>query len=142
MELDLNTILSAAKDLLPKDLDLGDVERIGRMAFRDCGSLKSLTLPSSILSIEGYAFADCTRLKDINAYGKAPSGDDTVFLNVDATVHCREGDMKSWNESDFGLKVDSDLDGRRDGIVSVAVVVAMITILVLSVVIYRTRLEK
>ena len=125
-----------------KDLDLGDVERIGRMAFRDCGSLKSLTFPSSVVSIEGYAFADCTRLKDINAYGKAPSGDDTVFLNVDATVHCREGDVKSWNESDFGLKVYSDLKGRRDDIVSAAVVVAVITILVLSVVIYRTRLEK
>lgn len=119
-----------------KELDLGDVERIGRMAFRDCGSLKSMTLPSSVVSMEGYAFADCTRLKDINAYGKAPFGDDTVFLNVDATVHCREGDVKSWNESDFGLKVDSDLVGRRDGIVSVAVVVAVITIFVLSVVIY------
>lgn len=125
-----------------KDLDLGVVERIGRMAFRDCGSLKSLAFPSSVVSIEGYAFADCTRLRDINAYGKAPSGDDTVFLNVDATVHCREGDMGSWTESGFGLKVDGDLDDRRDGIVSVPVVIAVIAILALSVVIYRARLEK
>ena len=92
-----------------RELKLGNVEEIGRMAFRDCISLGSFDLPASVRTISGYAFADCTGLKDIYAYGTAPEGDDTVFLNDDAVIHCREDQKASWEASGFGLEIKDDL---------------------------------
>ena len=97
-----------------KELDLGGVESIGRATFRGCESLKTLDLPPSVSSIGSYAFADCIRLKDINAYGSAPEGDDTVFLNDDAVIHCKSENVDSWTSSQFGLEVKGDLGDSRD----------------------------
>lgn len=38
---------------------------IGRGAFQDCTSLKSITIPESVNEIESYAFDGCTSLKSI-----------------------------------------------------------------------------
>lgn len=38
---------------------------IGRYAFRECSSLKSVTIPNSVTSIGGDAFAYCTRLTSV-----------------------------------------------------------------------------
>ena len=97
-----------------RSVDLNDVREIGRMAFRGCESLRSLAIPASVETIGGYAFADCIRLTEIDAYGKAPEGNDTVFLNVDAKIHCKESYEDSWNGSGFGLEVIGDLDGDED----------------------------
>jgi hypothetical protein len=115
-------------------IGLGNVEEIARSAFRECESLSSLDLPSTLSSIGGYAFADCTGLKDIFAYGKAPSGDGTAFLNVEATVHCHETDLESWENSGFGLMVNGDLKGESsDFLIIAAVSVAVLFILAVSV---------
>ena len=42
------------------------VTRIGGGAFRDCTSLKTVTLPSSLISIRPYAFSGCSSLNSIN----------------------------------------------------------------------------
>ena len=41
------------------------VERIGRMAFYGCTSLKTVYTPSSLLRIDGAAFNSCTALSDV-----------------------------------------------------------------------------
>ena len=115
-------------------IGFGNVEEIARSAFRECESLSSLDLPSTLSSIGGYAFADCTGLKDIFAYGKAPSGDGTAFLNVEATVHCQGADLESWENSGFGLTVNGDLKGESSDILIIAAVsVAVLFILAVSV---------
>ena len=119
-----------------KHIDLGSVEEIGRSAFRGCESLTSIDLPSTLSSMGGYAFADCTGIKDIYAYGKAPSGDGTAFLNVDATVHCHKTDLESWENSGFGLTVKGDLRGESSDILVIAAVSAVVlSILAVSAVV-------
>lgn len=115
-----------------KNLDLNGTEDIGRMAFRGCMSLGTLTVPAAVGSIEGYAFADCTGLKEIYAYGTAPKGDDTAFLNVDAVIHCKKDAVDSWKDSGFGLEVAGDLDGDPFpmAIISVAAIAAVLLSLI------------
>ena len=120
-----------------KELDLGKTENIGRMAFRDCSSLKGFDLPETVRSIAGYAFADCTALKDIYAYGSAPEGDNTVFLNDPATIHCRENHLESWEESGFELTVKGDLKEQSSDILMIAGLSAvMIVILAFTIIIF------
>jgi len=115
-------------------ISLGSVEKIGRSAFRGCESLTSIDLPSTLSSMGGYTFADCIGIKDIYAYGKAPGGDGTVFLNVEATVHCQGADLESWENSGFGLTVNGDLKGESSDILIIAAVsVAVLFILAVSV---------
>ena len=125
-----------------KGLNLGKTEEIGRMAFRDCISLKEFDLPETVRSISGYAFADCTALKDIYAYGSAPEGDDTVFLNDPATIHCRENHLSSWEDSGFGLTVKGDLKEQSSNVLIVTgIIIVTASILVVSVVVY-TRMKR
>lgn len=42
-----------------------NVTSIGEYAFRDCNSLTSITIPSSIKSIKSYAFYNCTSINGI-----------------------------------------------------------------------------
>ena len=62
------------------------------------------------------------RLKDVYIYGKAPSADGAVFLNVEATVHCQGADLESREDSGFGLTVDGDLKGESSDILVIAAV--------------------
>jgi len=74
------------------------------------------------------------RLKDVYIYGKAPSADGAVFLNVDATVHCHAADLESWENSGFGLTVNGDLKGESSDILIIAdVSVAVLFILAVLV---------
>ena len=41
------------------------VKRINRRTFKDCISLKSITIPESVTAIETNAFDGCTSLKEI-----------------------------------------------------------------------------
>lgn len=113
-------------------VDLNRAEDIERMAFRGCESLRTLTVPSDVRSIEGYAFADCTGLQRIDALGMAPKGDDTSFLNVDATVHCKKGAVGSWESSGLGLKVVGDLDEGTDHTLLVAAVIVTLSLIAIT----------
>ena len=124
-----------------KSLDLSGTEDIGRMAFRGCVSLGTLTVPVAVGSIEGYAFADCTGLKEIYAYGTAPKGDDTAFLNVDAVIHCKKDAADSWKDSGFGLDVKGDLKEPFSdyAIVIVGIVSAVIAMFTVAIIFSRVR---
>jgi hypothetical protein len=49
--------------------DIMTSEGIGSSAFRDCVSLSSIELPSSLDCIGGHAFDGCTNLTAVTAYG-------------------------------------------------------------------------
>lgn len=48
------------------DARLKQVKHIGESAFRDCGNLKNIKLPNSLLRIETSAFQNCNNLSAIN----------------------------------------------------------------------------
>ena len=64
-------------------VDLGAVEIIGERAFRGCSSIKSITIPDTILRIGTEAFFQCTSLESVYFEG-APEyiGDDVFEQNV------------------------------------------------------------
>ncbi len=93
-------------------LSLGNAISLGREAFRDCTSLASFDLPSTVESLGRYCFADCTGLRDIYAYGRCPSLDDTVFLNDPVTVHCSKDNYDSWNNSQADAAIKDDLNKK------------------------------
>ena len=95
-------------------IDLGSVETIGNEGFRNCSSLSTISLPGSLKSMGTYSFADCTVLTSVKAYGPCPEGNSTVFLNDPATIHCSQEHYDSWNNSQFGIAVESDLNADGD----------------------------
>ena len=121
-----------------KNVDLNGTEDIGASAFRGCTSLKSLDLPSSLSSLGRYAFADCLGLGDVHARGPAPEGDSTAFLNVDAVVHCDKAYAKSWEDSGFGLEVETDRGGSS-GFIVIAALAAFAAVVVAAVALVRRQ---
>lgn len=56
------------------------ITSVGQTAFWGMSSITSLSLPSTLTSIEGYAFGDCTGLKEITSNAKiAPTLGEDVF---------------------------------------------------------------
>lgn len=60
---------------------LGDcpVATIGAVAFRDCSSLKSVTIPDSVKIIGREAFADCSSLGEVTILAKNPQFGSAAF---------------------------------------------------------------
>ncbi len=58
------------------------VTSIGMLAFRDCSSLNSVTIPASVTSIGQQALWDCTRLVSVIFAGDAPSLGIYVFFDA------------------------------------------------------------
>lgn len=48
-----------------ESVDLGNVPYIGKGTFKDCTSLASIVIPSSVTKIEGEAFQNCTALNSV-----------------------------------------------------------------------------
>lgn len=60
------------------------VTAIGNMAFADCASLESITLPATLETIGEKAFKDCTGLKTITCLGETPAAVEAdAFEGVD-----------------------------------------------------------
>ena len=64
------------------DLPAG-LTNIGKNAFADCTSLKSVTLPAGVTSIGDYAFLNCNQLTKITALPDTPpAGGSNMFYNT------------------------------------------------------------
>ena len=48
------------------------VTTIGNGAFRECSSLRTITLPASVSTIENYAFESCSSLEKVFCKAKTP----------------------------------------------------------------------
>ena len=58
--------------VIPGELDGHPVSSIAATAFRDCGKLKSVTIPDSVVSIDEYAFAYCPKLQSFQVSENNP----------------------------------------------------------------------
>ena len=120
-------------------VDLNRVSKIGVSAFRDCISLESITLPSTVKSLDPYCFADCLSLRNLYSKGQCPEGDDTVFLNDTTTVHCDNGNERSWKDSTFGLAVVNDCGSDFNLLIIGLTITIIAAILIILFIRYRNH---
>ena len=64
---------------IPSEIDGVAITSIGYAAFKDCGSLTSITIPNSVTSIEGSAFEGCSGLTSITIPNSVESIGDGAF---------------------------------------------------------------
>ena len=82
--------------VIPSTLDGYKVTKIGNYAFWDCGSLESITIPSSVTSIGDDAFCGCDKL---TIYGEKDSAAESyakmfgiAFVALGESAHGKVGD--------------------------------------------------
>ena len=82
--------------VIPSTLDGYKVTEIGSYAFRDCSSLESITIPSSVTSIGDDAFCGCDKL---TIYGEKDSAAESyakmfgiAFVALGESAHGKVGD--------------------------------------------------
>ena len=66
---------------IPDEINGKKVTGIGKMAFQNCTSLTSITIPDSVTDIESYAFDGCTALTDIVLPDNVTSVGENAFYN-------------------------------------------------------------
>ena len=64
---------------IPEEIDGYPVTSIGYAAFRDCESLRRITMPNSLKTIEDWAFDSCSSLVDITIPDNVTTIGDKVF---------------------------------------------------------------
>ena len=84
------------KGFIPKSIDGTPVSRIGDSAFRNCGTLKLLTLPDGITSIGEKAFSSCSKLERIVIPESATAISSNAFEGCQNVTIC--GIMNSYAE--------------------------------------------
>jgi len=60
-----------------------DLDHVGNKAFKDCVNLREVTLPDSVLNIEGWSFSGCKALKKINIPKNITVINSGVFSNCE-----------------------------------------------------------
>jgi hypothetical protein len=79
------------------------VNTIEANAFAGCGSLNSITIPTSVTNIGSFAFADCTNLISVFLGGSPPTADTTIFSNdAIASVYYQQG-TTGWSATYAGI---------------------------------------
>ncbi len=66
--------------IIPETLDGKKVTKIGEAAFKNCTSITSAQLPSTLEEIEGFAFANCALLKEVTIPANVTEIGDGAFV--------------------------------------------------------------
>ena len=85
---------TAGDIVIPSSIDGKPVTTLGKYICVEDGSITSVTIPSTVTSIEQFVFLFCRNLKSISLEGDAPDlngGDNFVNLNSDLTIYYYEG---------------------------------------------------
>ena len=90
-------------------------------------------------SLGSYCFADCTDLRDIDAYGPCPELDDTVFLNDPVTIHCSKDNYDSWNDSKADAEIKDDLDKMGFDFLLIVIPIVVIAGIALLIIVRHKR---
>ena len=69
------------------------VTSIGRFAFRNCSGLTSVTIPSSVKSIDFGAFQECSSLTSLTIPGSITSMEDRVFVSCSSLTSVTIGSI-------------------------------------------------
>ena len=85
--------------IVPSTIDGYVVQNINSGAFKNCSSLESVTLPSTLRGIYADAFYNCTNLKNIYIDKNTDSIAPTILKNCTSFVALYyDGAMKEWSE--------------------------------------------
>ena len=79
------------------------LESIGFSCF-GCSGIRSISIPSTVETIDDYCFQSCTSLSEIRFVGNAPTIGENAFYRVTANAYCPENNQ-SWtigNMKDYG----------------------------------------
>lgn len=72
-------IENAEELIIPSEHNGLPVLHIGENAFKDCGMLRSITLPNNLITIGDYAFSECGELQNIDIPNSVTSIGDYAF---------------------------------------------------------------
>ena len=84
--------------IIPASIEGKLVTSIGEVAFQDCKSLTSVTIPDSVTSIGNEAFYGCTSLTTVTFLGDAPKEGKEIFSRSTPTIY-RKAEAKGWGDT-------------------------------------------
>ena len=79
------------------NVELAAVKTIGYYAFKDCSSLKEITLPETLVQLDHSVFTGCTKLETIYFEGDAPTFHGSSFGGLTCLV-IYPADNKTWTK--------------------------------------------
>lgn len=107
---------------------------IGSEAFAECSVLNNVRIPGTVTAISSKAFAYCSEMNNIFFDGPMPAFGNSVFLNVDVTVHVSDGYEDSWSGFSGDIVVDSSKDGPPNNNIAIILTVAVISLVSITAV--------
>jgi len=84
--------------VVPAEITGLRVTSIGDLAFQECTSLTSITIPDSVTSIGLWAFQYCTSLTAVYFFGNAPNSAGDTLAGTPATVYYLPGTL-GWGQT-------------------------------------------
>lgn len=102
---------------IPDTIDGHSVASIGAEAFKDCTSLKSITIPASVTNISSSAFEGCTSLTIYGAKGSAAESyaneHGFTFIEIEQSILGDVNDDGEVNLSDVRILISKIASGAE-----------------------------